>query len=45
MIFFNFLFFTVELKEIRDAVRDPELVKFILKIDSTSEPEKLFLLR
>ncbi|KAK3165862.1 hypothetical protein QOZ80_1AG0038690 [Eleusine coracana subsp. coracana] len=29
-----------ELKEIRDAVRDPELQKLILKIDGSSEPEK-----
>ncbi|TVU02366.1 hypothetical protein EJB05_52151 [Eragrostis curvula] len=29
-----------ELNEIRDAVRDPELQKMILKIDGSSEPEK-----
>ncbi|CAO2171940.1 unnamed protein product [Urochloa humidicola] len=29
-----------ELKEIQDALRDPELQKMILKIDGSSEPEK-----
>ncbi|XP_012701581.1 zinc finger HIT domain-containing protein 3 isoform X2 [Setaria italica] len=29
-----------ELKEIKDALRDPELQKMILKIDGSSEPEK-----
>ncbi|PUZ54140.1 hypothetical protein GQ55_5G106100 [Panicum hallii var. hallii] len=29
-----------EVKEIRDALRDPELQKMILKIDGSSEPEK-----
>jgi len=37
----NFLSFTVEVKEIRDALRDPELQKMILKIDGSSEPEKV----
>jgi len=31
----------VEVKEIRDALRDPELQKMILKIDGSSEPEKV----
>ncbi|KAF8775427.1 hypothetical protein HU200_004850 [Digitaria exilis] len=30
----------VELKEIQDSLRDPELQKMILKIDGSSEPEK-----
>ncbi|CAL4973334.1 unnamed protein product [Urochloa decumbens] len=29
-----------ELKEIQDAMRDPEVQKMILKIDGSSEPEK-----
>lgn len=29
-----------ELKEIQDALRDPEMQKIILKIDESSEPEK-----
>jgi hypothetical protein len=40
--YFNFLFFSAELNEIRDAVKDPELQKMILKIDNSSEPEKVF---
>ena len=42
-LYMNFLSFTVEVKEIRDALRDPELQKMILKIDGSSEPEKVSL--
>jgi hypothetical protein len=42
--YFYFLFFSAELIEIRDVVRDPELQKLILKIDGSSEPEKVFFL-
>lgn len=35
--------FTAELKGIQDALRDPELQKMILKIDGSSEPEKVSL--
>lgn len=33
----------MELKEIQDALRDPELQKMILKIDGSLEPEKVSL--
>jgi hypothetical protein len=32
---------TVELNEIRDALKDPELQKMVLQIDGSSEPEKV----
>jgi hypothetical protein len=32
---------TVELNEIRDMLKDPELQKMILQIDGSSEPEKV----
>jgi hypothetical protein len=31
----------VELNEIRDMLKDPELQKMILQIDGSSEPEKV----
>jgi len=42
--YLNFVSFTAELKGIQDALRDPELQKMILKIDGSSEPEKVSLL-
>ena len=35
---------TVELNEIRDALKDPELQKMVLQIDGSSEPEKVIYL-